>query len=73
MLDLTDRVERIDCAGVFDPLKTIEQGLADLAAEDRAEWPAVAKSDRVTQLLALQERLNAEVSRLVGEWDRDRA
>ncbi len=72
MLDLMDRVEENEGAG-FDPLKTIEQGLAGLAAEDRAGWPAVAKSERVTHLLALQERLNAEVLRLVGEWDRDHA
>jgi hypothetical protein len=72
MLDLTDRVEEIESAG-FDPLNTIEKGLAGLAAEDRAGWPAVAKSDRLTHLLALQERLNAEVLRLVGEWDRDHA
>ncbi len=72
MLDLRDRVEESDGAG-FDPLKTIEQGLAGLAAEDRSGWPGVARSERVTRLLALQERLNAEVLRLVGEWDRDRA
>ena len=71
MLDLLDRVE-LESAG-FDPLETIEQGLAGLAAEDRAGWPAVAKSQRVTHLLALHERLTAEVLRLVGDWDRDRA
>ncbi len=72
MLDLWDRVGEFDGAG-FDPLKTIEEGLAGLAAEDRASWPVAAKSEQVTQLLALQERLNGEVLRLIGEWDRDRA
>ena len=70
MLDLWDRVEEFDGAG-FDPLKTIEEGLAGLAVEDWAEWPVAARSEQVTQLLALRERLDAEVVRLVGTWDRD--
>ena len=70
MLDLMDRVGE-SIGGGFDAIDRIEEGLATFTAEDRAGWPVAAKSERVTQLLALQERMHAEVVRLVGDWDRD--
>ncbi len=47
--------------------------VAELASEDREGWTARAKSDRLQELLELRERLDAEVLRATGEWDRDRA
>jgi len=50
------RVER-----VFD--------VAALAAEDRSTWSATARLARLVELRALQERLDAEVLRAVGDCD----
>jgi len=52
-----------------DPVELIRAGLAALAAEDRSGWSAAAQSDRLLELRAAQERLDAEVVRGVGTWD----
>jgi Domain of unknown function (DUF222)/HNH endonuclease len=54
---------------VSDPLDLIRQGLAALAAEDRSSWSAAARTDRLLELRAVSERLEAEVIRTVGAWD----
>ena len=56
-----------------DPLVQMRWGVAALASEDRQDWTGTAKSERLSELLELRERLDAEALRLVGEWDRDRA
>lgn len=43
------------------------------AAEDRSGWSGAARSAEVVELLAAQERLQALVTAVVGEWDRDQA
>jgi hypothetical protein len=53
----------------IDPVGLIREGLACLAGEDRSGWPAGVLSDLVVDLLAVRERLDAEVLRAVGRWD----
>jgi hypothetical protein len=55
--------------GVRDPLALIREGLVALREERRGEWPAGVRSDRLVELRALQERLDAEVVRAVAECD----
>lgn len=43
--------------------------VAELAAEDRSTWSAAARLARLVEVRALQERLDAEVLRLVGDCD----
>ncbi len=56
-----------------DPVLRIRLGVATLAGEDRSHWTAGAKSDRLVELLEIRERLDAEILRAAGSWDRDRA
>lgn len=56
-----------------DPARRMRHDVAALAAEDRTGWTGLAKSDRVVELLEIRERLDAEILRAVGIWDRDRA
>lgn len=56
-----------------DQLKRIKAALAALNAEDREQWTSTALSERVVELVELQERLAAEVLRVVGQWDHTRA
>jgi len=51
----------------------IRLGIAALAGENRAGWTGFAKSERVQELLEVRERFDAELLRLLGSWDRDRA
>lgn len=51
----------------------IRFGVAALAGEDRDGWTGLSLSERLIELLEIRERLDAEVLRLVGSWDRDRA
>jgi hypothetical protein len=62
-------VDGIDGFGGVDPIALIREGLACLAGEDRSGWPAGVVSDLVLDLLAVRERLDAEVLRTVGRWD----
>jgi hypothetical protein len=48
-------------------------GVAMLASEDRREWTGKAKSALLQELLEVRERLDAEILRTAGDWDRDRA
>ena len=59
--------------GSNDPVLQIRLGVAALAGEDRSTWTGVAKSERLIELLDTRERLDAEILRATGEWDRDRA
>jgi hypothetical protein len=62
-----------DMEGRRDLIDRIATAVAGLASEERDHWPAPALSERVLELLAVQERLHAELLRLVGAWDRRRA
>ena len=55
--------------GIDDPIGLIRDGLECLAAEDRSEWPSSVLSDLLVDLLAVRERLDAEVLRATGKWD----
>jgi hypothetical protein len=52
-----------------DPLDQLRDGLAALGAERREGWAARVRADRLMELRALQDRLDAEVVRLVAECD----
>lgn len=52
-----------------DPVDLIVEGCEKLAAEDRRGWSAAALGDRITAVAAARERLDAELLRLVGQWD----
>jgi len=56
-----------------DPALQIRMATAVLAAEDRSSWTGYALSEQLIELLEAKERLDAEVLRLVGTWDMDRA
>jgi hypothetical protein len=56
-----------------DPVLQIRMGIAALSGEDRDGWTGSAMSERVTEMLEIRERFDAELLRLVGSWDRDRA
>ena len=43
--------------------------VAELAAEDRSSWSAGARLARLVEVRAVQERLDAEVLRLIGDCD----
>jgi|tagenome__1003787_1003787.scaffolds.fasta_scaffold20808695_2 hypothetical protein len=52
-----------------DAVESVRSGLAGLAAEDRRPWTRPAQTQRLLELRQLQERLDAEVMRCVGDWD----
>ena len=52
-----------------DPVTLIREGIAQLAGSDRSEWSDAARSELLTELLDVSERLRAEVVRATGEWD----
>ena len=54
---------------VSDPMSGVREGWALVAAEDRSGWSSQARSDRLLELLAHQERVAAEVVRCAGGWD----
>jgi hypothetical protein len=60
-------------SSIDDPVLQIRMGIAALAGEDRDSWTGTAMSERLGELLEVRERLDAEVVRLAGSWDRDRA
>lgn len=56
-----------------EPIAQIAAGIEALAAEDRSGWLGPALSERLSEAISLRERLDAEIVRLTGEWDRSRA
>ncbi len=59
---------------MFDEsITSIRAGLDGLGGEDREHWTGNALSDRLTELVHLRERLDAEILRITGEWDRRKA
>jgi hypothetical protein len=56
-----------------DPIAQITSAIDTLAAEDRSGWLGSALSERLAETVLLRERLEAEVLRVTGEWDRIRA
>ncbi len=71
MLDIQEPVTA--STPVDDPVSQIRIGVVALAEEDRSDWTASAKSERLVEVLEIKERLDAEILRLAGSWDRDRA
>ena len=53
-----------------DPVDGIHGLVGRLAGEDRSGWSGAARSERVLGLMEAAERLQAELLRAVGEWDR---
>jgi len=51
-------------------LHQLRESLSALAAEDRDGWSGGALSARLVDLLAARDRLDAEVLRCAGQWDR---
>jgi len=47
----------------------IREGLAQVASEDRSAWSSGARTARLVELREVQERLDAEVLRAVGDCD----
>lgn len=56
-----------------DPALQMRMAVAALAGEDRSDWTGTSKSERLAELLEISERFDAEILRLIGEWERDRA
>jgi hypothetical protein len=56
-----------------DALAQIRVCVQELAGEDRSAWAGPARAARVLELAATVERLEAELVRAIGDWDRDRA
>ena len=56
-----------------EPVAAIAAGVESLAAEDRGHGPATTLSDRLVELLTIQERFDAEITRLVLQWNTTRA
>jgi hypothetical protein len=56
-----------------DPVLGMRLCVAALSAEDRDHWLGSALSERVMELMEIRERLDAEILRLIGLWDRGRA
>jgi hypothetical protein len=52
-----------------DPLDLISEGREKLAAEDRSGWSAAALGSRIRAVAAERERLDAELTRMVAQWD----
>ncbi len=59
--------------GGDDPVLQMRLAVAELAGEDREGWTGSALSERLKELLEVRERLDAELLRLTGQWDRERA
>lgn len=59
--------------GMSGSLAGLAGAIEALGDEDRSGWPGPARVDRAVGLVALWERLGAEVLRAIGDADRDRA
>lgn len=56
-----------------DPLGQLEAGVAGLRLEDRRHWLPQALTERLREVAAVREKLEAEYVRLVADWDRQQA
>lgn len=54
---------------MFDPVAELLVDVKELAAEDRAGWPAGAHTDRLSGLLEVRERFEVEIIGAVAAWD----
>ena len=72
MFDVMDR-DSTHLDDGADPIERIETAVGDLAGEDREQWTSHALSERVVDLVRVRERLDAELLRLTGLWDRKKA
>jgi hypothetical protein len=55
------------------PAEAVASALAVAATDDRGGWSGAARSALLLELLALRDRLDAEILRAAGEWDRSGA
>jgi len=62
-----------DTVTLDEPMLQLRSGIDGLSAEDRDHWSSAALTERLTDAVELRDRLDAEVLRLTGEWDRRRA
>ena len=51
----------------------VKAAVAAVAGTDRAGWPGEARSAELVDLLGSRERLDAEILRLTGEWEAQKA
>ena len=58
-----------DLAAVEDPVQGLHARLEALAGQDRSGWAPGALSELVVELAGVVERAEAELLRVVGEWD----
>ena len=68
MFDTTDWSARRDT-----DTARLRSGVAELSSQDIDDWHGAALSERLVELLELQERLDAEVTRTAATWSRRRA
>src|SRR5215213_1388645 len=59
--------------GVCEAMSRLRDGLAAVAALDRAAGTGVARSEELVELLAARERLDAVILAATGAWDRDKS
>jgi Domain of unknown function (DUF222) len=52
-----------------DPIETIREAVGELAGDDLRGWSASARSERLVELVAVAERLQAEIVRTTAVWD----
>jgi hypothetical protein len=62
-----------DSAITNEPIAQIRAGTDSLSGEDRSGWTSGALSEQLCEAIEARDRLDAEILRMTGEWDRRRA
>lgn len=60
---------RVPGARNHDPVAGLAAAVEAVASEDRDGWSGAARSAHLVELLAVRDRVEAEVLRALGEWD----